>query len=58
MCKYASLVKLCQRALIRMNMLTKLYIDMYAYTGGAEMVKHFKILVMYFSTQVSLCTGV
>jgi len=40
------------------NTLTKLYIDTYAYTGAAETVKHFKILLMRFSAKVSLCTGV
>jgi len=57
-CIYASLVKLCQGALITCNTLTKLYIDMCAYTGVAEVVKHFKILVMRFSAKVSVCTGV
>ena len=31
---------------------------MYAYTGVAEIVKHFKILVMRLSAKVSLCTDV
>jgi len=35
------------------NMLTKLYIDMYAYTGVAEIMKHFKMLVMRFSAKAT-----
>lgn len=55
-CIYASLVKLSES--FDKNKLTKLYIDMYAYTSVAEIVKHFKISVMHFSTKVSLCTSV